>query len=101
MIALARCEAALKAMRSKIVGTVHDSILFEVHRSEAAEVMSLVKQLMETPPLRQWFGVTLPIPLVADVSIGTHWGSLTEVDGGMVVSSSLDTWLKEQGYGLV
>jgi uracil-DNA glycosylase family 4 len=59
-----------------IVGTVHDQLLFEPHKSEADEMLPLIKKVMEEDALafaRRKFGTNLEVPIVADIEVGTHW----------------------------
>lgn len=71
----------LKAgMRSVITSNVHDAINFEIPEEELSEALPMIKYTMENPPLHQLFGVHLSVPLVADISVGTHWGEQKEVN---------------------
>jgi uracil-DNA glycosylase family 4 len=73
VIFIARRFRAL-GLRARIVGTVHDSILIEAPEDEKATAARVVKRVMENIPLEKLFDVVLDVPLVADVTIGTHWG---------------------------
>lgn len=73
-----------RGYKSKIILTVHDSIVFDLHVSEFAEVMGLAKQIMESLPT--WSDEVLPgldwswlrVPVVADVEVGPSWGTLVD-----------------------
>jgi len=54
---------------ARVVNTVHDSIILEVPDEWALEVAGNVKAIMESWPANG-------VPLVADVDIGTTWGTL-------------------------
>lgn len=70
----------LKAgMRSVIVGNVHDAICFEIPDEELSEALPMIKYTMENPPLKKLFDYELSVPLVADLSVGTHWGEQEEI----------------------
>ena len=56
-----------------IVGTVHDAILMEIKDERLDDVIPRVKHIMENPSILEEFGVKLPIPIIADVTIG-DWG---------------------------
>lgn len=58
----------------KIVGSVHDSILFEIREDVVDKWVPRIKQVMENLPLKKMFGVDLDIPIVADISISHYWG---------------------------
>lgn len=56
-------------VRAKLVLTVHDSLLFEVHNDDVHLLVTTVKAMME----RHVMGA---VPIVADVKIGPAFGSL-------------------------
>ena len=57
-----------------VISTIHDEINLLVRDDLVPQVVALVQREMEDPePLRRVFGLELTVPLVADVSIGTHW----------------------------
>lgn len=59
---------------TRLLLSVHDSLLLET-KDDVDEVAKMVKKTMqETPP---WFNV----PMVADGSVGTRWGSLKKWEG--------------------
>ena len=57
----------------RMVGQVHDAILFEYKGEYEGKVCSTVKKVMENLPLKRLFGVTVPVPIEVEISIGTHW----------------------------
>lgn len=57
-----------------IVGTVHDSILGEFWAEDEEWMVPEIKRIMAHPAIMDEFGVTLKVPLEADVGIGP-WGS--------------------------
>jgi DNA polymerase-1 len=56
-----------------IVGTVHDAILIEIKDERLNDVIPKVKYIMENPAILKEFGIKLPIPIIADVTVG-DWG---------------------------
>lgn len=62
-----------------IVGTVHDSILFEIDTKRLDEVITEIVKIMEDPPLFKLFNFSIDVPIVADVEIG-NWGGGVEWD---------------------
>lgn len=72
------------SLRTKMVNTVHDSIMFDAPLDEIDTVARLVKHVMEDlrSIYKAWFpGIDLSwfiCPLKADIEIGSHYGSLTE-----------------------
>jgi DNA polymerase-1 len=77
-VALNRIRAALKHMVSKIVTTVHDSIVLDCPKDEVLEVVEILQTICEKPGLEA-YGVDLTVPLRATVKIGPNWGDLKEV----------------------
>lgn len=63
----------------RIVGTVHDSILFEARDDVALARAKEIKYVMEHLPLKRMFGFEPTVPIVADVKVGDHWGEGEEV----------------------
>jgi len=61
-----------------IVGTVHDSILFQVQEDRATDYAYLIKSVMEDMErIHRTFGYEVTIPIIADIEIGQHWGEGT------------------------
>jgi DNA polymerase-1 len=58
----------------KVVGTVHDSLLAEVRAGQVREEVDRISRAMLYPPVKQWFGVDLTVPLEVEFLIGTSWG---------------------------
>lgn len=63
----------------RIVGTVHDSLLFEIRDDVVDRHARKIKQVMENLPLKSKFGIELSVPIKVDVKVGTHWGEGEEV----------------------
>lgn len=68
------CRADGRPDIFRIVGEVHDSILFWVHRKYARVVLPGLKTIMERPELFDEFKIDLDVPIVADIELGP-WGS--------------------------
>jgi DNA polymerase I-like protein with 3'-5' exonuclease and polymerase domains len=75
--------------RSKVILTVHDSIVIDTHVDELYEVATLGKEVMEDIPVhapKVFDGIDwswLKVPLKADCEVGTTWGTLTKFDLAM------------------
>lgn len=75
-----------KGYRSKMILTVHDSIIFDLHVDEATEVMALAKHIMENVvelsdevfPGLDWSW--LKVPIVCDCELGVNWQTLVGFD---------------------
>jgi len=75
-IASIRAWLIKNKMQSKIILTVHDSIILLVKMEEMEAVCDAVKRIMENPPHDGWLD---GVPVVADCSIGKNWGQLKDV----------------------
>lgn len=58
----------------RIKGEVHDSILMWVKTEYLDEMLPRIKKCMEHPEWLDQFGIDLPVPIVADLEVGT-WGA--------------------------
>lgn len=59
----------------RILGTVHDSILFEVRNDLVDPVAGYIKRVMEDMDyIEEMYGFHATVPIIADIEIGTHWG---------------------------
>lgn len=63
----------------KVGGTVHDAMVGIVREDVALQCMARVKKIMESPEIMRNFGIELPVPLIADVTLG-NWGVGKEYD---------------------
>lgn len=63
----------------KLNGTIHDAMVGIVREDVAKAVMAKVKEIMESPRIMREFGIELPLPIIADVSLG-NWGIAKEYD---------------------
>lgn len=73
LLAMNTLHEIMSPDEAAIVGTVHDSILFEVREDVVDKWVPIIRQTMEHPPLKKKFGVDLTVPLKADITVGTHW----------------------------
>lgn len=75
LLSLIQLHAKLPPSEARIVGTVHDSILFEVRDDKVNEHLPLIKEVMEDMSVvRKKFGAEVTVPIRADIEVGTHWG---------------------------
>lgn len=58
----------------KIQGTIHDAMVGLIREDVVLECAARIKAIMESPKIMSDFGIELPLPLVADVTIG-NWGN--------------------------
>lgn len=80
LLAMTILHAQANPDEVRIVGTVHDSLLFEI-RDDVVDLWApRIKRTMENLPLKRKFGVSLTVPIKVDVKVGTHWGEGEEVE---------------------
>lgn len=74
MTALIRLHEILDPEEAVLFCTVHDSLMAYAREECAEMVAGVMKDIMENPPIEEWFGYKWSVPLVADVSIADRWG---------------------------
>ena len=65
----------LEVLQSKVVNSVHDSIVIDVHPDEIDTVISLIKNINNTMKalIEQQFAISLNVPLLLEAKIGNNW----------------------------
>jgi len=65
----------LEVLQSKVVNSVHDSIVIDVHPNEIDTVISLIKNINNTMKalIEQQFAISLNVPLLLEAKIGNNW----------------------------
>jgi len=82
-----------RGLKSLIILTVHDSLVFDCLVDEVLEVATIAKQIMENlPSLSEGVlpGIDwkwLKVPIVAEMEMGYTWGHLVEFDPFVVVEN--------------
>lgn len=62
------------------LGLVHDAINFEIRDDHLARALPIIKTCMEDMDMiYRKFGAVIDIPIIADVSLGRHWGEKMEL----------------------
>lgn len=76
LMAFIRSSELIREHRDEILvcRTTHDSLGFRVREDRVRYWAPLLRDVMRTPPLEEWFGVKLKVNIEADVVIGQHWG---------------------------
>lgn len=80
---MARLQKVFKKMslHSLVIGTVHDSIMFDVHPSEVITVYKIIKAVMENPPYdfcRNPDGSYI-VPYKCDIGMGRRYGDTKDL----------------------
>lgn len=72
------------------IGAVHDAVNLEVRIDDLPVALPLIKQTMENLPLEKLFNLSVDVPIVADLKVGSHWGGATEIPAGLLKVSGSD-----------
>lgn len=80
VMALGRMNEELDPQYIEIVGFIHDAIVFYVDQKYLDWGMRTVKRYMQSNPIEEWFGVTLPVPIIADCGFGHNLGQIIECE---------------------
>jgi DNA polymerase-1 len=69
-----------KGLKSKLICTVHDSIVIDSPTSEVDEICDTVEGVWKDIPLNfhRLFGVQFDLPLNVEIQVGSNWGNLQE-----------------------
>jgi len=79
LMSLVSLNSRMDPKEAKIVGTVHDSILFEIRDDKVEKWVPRIKETMENLPLQKKFGVQLSVPIKVDIKVGQYWGEGEEM----------------------
>lgn len=79
LLSMSLIHEMMPADEGRIVGTVHDALLFEIREDRVDYWTKKIKHTMENLPLKKKFGVTLTVPIKVDVKVGDHWSEGEEI----------------------
>lgn len=79
LLAMIILHAEMPPGEAKIVGTVHDELLFEIREDRVDYWAKRIREVMEHLPLKKKFGVTLTVPIKVDIKVGDHWSEGEEI----------------------
>jgi DNA polymerase-1 len=68
--AMINCEALLKNYKSKMVGSIHDELVFYVHEDEVRHVVSLIAEAMKAGYKHR------DLPMDVGIEIGKRWSEM-------------------------
>lgn len=75
LLSLVQLNNSLPGPKARVVGTVHDSILFEVREEYVDEMVPIIRSTMEDmKPVSKKFGTKVTVPIVVEIKVGQHWG---------------------------
>lgn len=66
--------------KCKMINTVHDSVLFDIHVDVLDDAIKMIKSTMEAAPAyyKETFGKEFSLPLPVGVSVGLNWLDMKE-----------------------
>jgi uracil-DNA glycosylase family 4 len=78
VMAIGRLNEEIDPSILRVIGFVHDAIVYLVKKEYLTWGMRTVKRYMENNPLEEVFGFRMPLPIVADVGFGENLGEVWE-----------------------
>ena len=71
----------MRNLRSKLILTVHDSIVIDIYPGELEQVKECAVWAMRDieNEIEERFGYKLPIPLDIEMEVGKNWMEMSEV----------------------
>ena len=78
-------------IEANMLGLVHDATLFEIADDQVGEALRAIKDTYENLPLQRKFGVSIDIPIIADLKVGKYWGDAKELTEEEVMTWQTDT----------
>jgi hypothetical protein len=77
-MAMSRFSAQADPELFRIIGFVHDALVMEVRDGYEQEGIEALLWAMQSNPLQEWFGITPPLPILAEADIGLNGGAMLE-----------------------
>jgi len=80
-VVLLQIEKEMSAMQSKIVNSVHDSIVIDIHPDEEGAVISLIRDINDGLKsfIDDKFKINFNVPLALEAKVGVNWLEQKEV----------------------
>jgi uracil-DNA glycosylase family 4 len=73
LMSMVKLHDKLDPSVARIIGSVHDSILFEIRDEAVDDLLPQIIYTMENLPLEEEFGCRLTVPIKADAKVGKFW----------------------------
>jgi len=77
LFGMVKLQQVLDPRECFMVMTLHDGIMFECREDKVEKWAPIIKETLETLPLKKTFGFDISVPIVCDVEWGQHWGEPT------------------------
>lgn len=76
LLSMVQLQGRLRPSEARVVGTVHDAILFEVREDVVESVAKEVKSVMEDmSQVKRLFGADITVPIIVELKAGPYWGA--------------------------
>lgn len=79
-----------RGAETRILGTVHDSIIFSMPPEEVNPILPIIADMMIRPPGLEWLLDDVPVPLDIGVDIGLNFRDMVELDIEQVMNGDVD-----------
>lgn len=81
-VALLHIYNSMKGLQSKIVNTVHDSIVIDIHPDERCKVIDILDDTNKKLPelIKNRWGIDFNVPLLLEAKIGPNWLETKDVE---------------------
>ena len=82
------------------VAFIHDALICEVREDWVREGAAAVKFFMQSCPFRPWFNIRPPLPITADIAIGSNLAEMQEMEGEHAIEAQHPYWYRfeEDGF---
>lgn len=81
LFAMVQLHKELDPSECFMVGTLHDGIFAECKEDKVDKWEPIIKEVMETLPLKKTFGCELSVPIISDVEHDQYWTGTPDASG--------------------
>jgi DNA polymerase I-like protein with 3'-5' exonuclease and polymerase domains len=80
-VVLLEIDNRLKGLQSRLVNSVHDSAVIDIHPQEEKEVLNVIDDVNENLDaiINKYYGVKMNVPLLLEAKIGPNWLDTVDV----------------------
>lgn len=98
VIAFTRIREQIDPRIMRPIGFIHDDLITEVDPEYAMQALGWLVWVMENPPLKEWFGLELPIPVRSEPELGTSFGEMEEIKRNKIVVEKPPFWNDDEQH---
>jgi DNA polymerase I-like protein with 3'-5' exonuclease and polymerase domains/uracil-DNA glycosylase len=100
LMAMVRFSRQADPDKFRLIGFVHDALVLEVRDGFEQEGIEALLWAMGNPPLKRWFGIEPPLPILAEAEIGLNMGELLEF-ADLPAVEKRPQWFQDMGFDRV